>query len=115
MSVTNQQIGDKIMQATNSKPKFAPGVVLATPGASEAFNRNNQTPFEFLQRHLNGDWTDTDLGEEDRQANEQALVDGSRLLSAYRLADGTKMWCITEAVGENGHREATTFLLPQEY
>ncbi len=47
--------------------------------------------------------------------NDQALIDGSRLLSAYRLKDGTKLWCITEAVGENGSREATTFLLPEEY
>ena len=47
--------------------------------------------------------------------NDQALIDGSRLLSAYRLKDGTKIWCITEAVGENGRREATTFLLPEEY
>ena len=47
--------------------------------------------------------------------NDQALIDGSRLLSAYRLKDGTKLWCITEAVGENDRREATTFLLPEEY
>lgn len=102
------------MSETTTKPKFDCGVLLATPGASEAFNRNNQTPFEFLQRHIAKDWGDL-CDEEDRKANEQALVDGSRLLSAYRLADGTKMWCITEAVGENGHREATTFLLPEEY
>jgi hypothetical protein len=101
------------MQANNSTAKFNPGVILATPGASEAFERNGQLPFEFLQRHLNGDWGDLD--EEDRQTNNNALIDGSRLLSAYKLADGTKVWSITEAVGENGHREATTFLLPSEY
>jgi len=100
------------MQATTT-PKFNPGVILATPGASEAFEKNGQTPFEFLKRHIAGDWGD--LCDEDRQANDQALVDGSRLLSAYRLADGTKLWAITEAIGENGHRETTTFLLPEEY
>jgi hypothetical protein len=99
------------MQATT--PAFSIGTVLSTPGALEAFNRNGQTPFEFLQRHVAKDWGD--LCEEDRQVNDQALLDGSRLLSAYKLADGTKIWCITEAVGENGHREATTFLLPEEY
>jgi hypothetical protein len=98
---------------TSTKPKFNPGVILATPGASEAFQRNDQTPFEFLQKHLAGDWGD--LCQEDRRLNDQALVDGSRLLSAYKLEDGTKIWCITEAVGENGRREATTFLLPSEY
>jgi len=56
-----------------------------------------------------------DLDDEDKQANELALVDGSRLLSAYRLADATKIWLITEAVGENGRRESSTFLLPSEY
>lgn len=98
---------------TTVKPRFNCGVILATPGASEAFERNHQMPLEFLRRHLSGDWGD--LCEEDRQANDQALVDGSRLLSAYKLEDGTKIWAITEAVGENGRREATTFLLPSEY
>ena len=36
--------------------KFSPGVLLATPGASAAFEKNDQMPFEFLQRHLAGDW-----------------------------------------------------------
>jgi hypothetical protein len=98
---------------TTATPKFDCGVLLATPGASEAFEKNGQTPLEFLRRHISGDWGD--LCEEDRQANDQALVDGSRLLSAYKLTDGTKIWCITEAIGENGRREATTFLLPEEY
>jgi hypothetical protein len=98
---------------TTVKPKFSCGVILATPGASEAFQRNHQMPLEFLQRHLSGDWGD--LCDEDRQANDQALVDGSRLLSAYQLADGTKLWCITEACNENGRRESSMFLLPSEY
>jgi hypothetical protein len=99
------------MQATT--PAFGIGTVLSTPGALEAFNRNGQSPLELLRRHVAKDWGDLD--EEDRQANEQALIDGSRLLSAYHLKDKTKIWAITEAVGENGHREATTFLLPEEY
>lgn len=94
-------------------PKFSCGVLLSTPGALEAFQRNNQTPFEFLHRHVAGDYGE--LCQEDRQANEQALVDGSRLLSAYHLKDHTKIWVITEAVGENGRRESSTFLLPEEY
>jgi hypothetical protein len=101
------------MTGTTTKPKFETGVILATPGATEAFDKTGQTPFEFLKRHVSGDWGDLD--DEDRQLNDQALVNGSRLLSAYRLADGTKIWLITEAVGENGRRESSTFLLPQEY
>ena len=102
------------MQATNGKAKFDHGVLLATPGASEAFQRNDQMPFEFLKRHLAGDWGE-ELCQEDRMLNDQALIDGSRLLSAYKLKDGTKIWIITEAVGENGRREATTCLLPENY
>jgi hypothetical protein len=101
------------MMTITTTPKFNPGVILATPKASEAFQRNDQTPFEFLKRHLAGDWGE--LCQEDRLLNDQALMDGSRLLSAYRLTDQTRIWAITEAVGENGHREATTFLLPEEY
>jgi len=102
------------MQTTNGTTKFQPGVLLATPGATEAFEKNGQRPFEFLKRHIAGDWGE-ELCQEDRQANDQALIDGSRLLSAYKLRDGTKIWIITEACGENGQREATTCLLPEEY
>lgn len=78
------------MPETTIKPKFNCGVLLSTPTALEAFERNHQAPFFFLQKHFAGDWGD--LSEEDRQANEQALLDGSRLLSAYHLKDGTKIW-----------------------
>jgi hypothetical protein len=61
-----------------------------------------------LRRHLSGDWGDLDL--EDKAANDNALADGSRLLSAYHAADGTKFWIITEA-----DRSATTVLLPEDY
>ena len=99
------------MQAAT--PAFRIGTVLSTPGALDAFNRNGQSPLELLRRHVAKDWGD--LCAQDCQANELALVDGSRLLSAYRLKDGTKVWCITEAENEVGHREANTFLLPSEY
>jgi len=103
------------MTGITTTPKFNPGgVLLATPGASEAFQRNDQAPFEFLKRHVAGDWGE-ELCQEDRLLNDQALIDGSRLLSAYKLKDGTKIWIITEAVGENGRRESSTFLLPSEY
>ncbi len=66
-----------------------------------------------LGRHTECDWGD--LCEEDRRLNDKALVDGSRLLSAYLLDDGRKLWVITEAVGDDGQRAATTVLFPDEY
>jgi hypothetical protein len=74
---------------TNSQPKLLLGQIVATPGALEALQEFGQTPTEFLTRHAKGDWGV--VCEEDRQANEQALIDGSRLLSAYRTSNGEKL------------------------
>jgi hypothetical protein len=89
---------------------FPPGHLVATPGALDAFARNQAGPgpVQLLVRHLSGDWGD--LCAEDARANQHALRYGLRLLSAYPLADGTRVWVITEA-----DRSITTLLLPSEY
>ncbi len=94
-------------------PKFSLGQVLATPGALQALRDAGQSPAEFLSRHTNGDWGD--LGDEDKRLNDEALKDGSRILSAYKTTTGVKLWIITEAADDNGQRAATTILLPEEY
>jgi hypothetical protein len=88
--------------------RFCLGQVVSTPGALQALENNDQTPAEFIGRHLLGDWGD--LCEEDRQANEEAVECGLRLLSAYRLEDGARLWIFTAA-----DRSVTTLLLPAEY
>lgn len=98
---------------TTMMVKFHLGQVLATPGALEALDASGQTPADFLSRHIKGDWGD--LSEEDRRLNDEALTDGSRILSAYRTLTGVKVWIITEATDNDGHRSATTLLLPEEY
>ena len=96
------------------KPLFNPGKVCATPGALEALQQANQGVWVFLARHLAADWGEVDA--HDKATNDQALKDGSRLLSAYTLADGTtRIWLVTEAQDDNGHRAATTACLPEEY
>jgi hypothetical protein len=60
-----------------------------------------------------GDWGD--LCDEDRHANDAALTDGSRILSAYTTRKGERIWVITEATNEVGLRYCTTLLLPSEY
>jgi len=100
------------MISVNS-PKFQLGMSLITPAAQMAMEATGESPWTFFSRHLRGDWGQIDA--EDAELNNEALKDGSRLLSAYLLKDGTKIWIITEAVGENEKREATTILLPEEY
>jgi hypothetical protein len=79
----------------------------------KAIAEAGQSPEFFLGKHVAGDWGE--LGNEDKRANEQALVDGSRLLSAYRTLRNVRIWIITEAADDNGKRAATTILLPAEY
>lgn len=89
------------------QPKFTLGNVVATPGALRLLAKHQQLPHTFLKRHARGDWGE--VGEEDSAANERALLDGSRLLSAYPLGN-RRLWLITEA-----DRSVTTLLLPEEY
>lgn len=86
--------------------KFSPGMVVATPGVLAAIPQPEIQ--RALARHYSGDWGD--VCTDDAQANEQALADGTRILSAYHTSDGTKFWVITEA-----DRSSTCVLLPEEY
>jgi hypothetical protein len=88
--------------------RFSPGSIVATPGALAALQASGDDPIAYLVRHVAGDWGDVD--ENDRRENELSLVHGFRLLSAYSLNSGTKIWVITEA-----DRSVTTLLLPEEY
>lgn len=81
------------------------GMLVATPAAIDTFN--GQELHDCLLRHLNADWGD--LGPEDKASNDEALRNGGRLLSSYKL-NGKKMWIITEA-----DHSVTTILLPEEY
>jgi len=96
-----------------TKAKFHPGQIVATPGALEALQNAGQTSHEFLVRHLSGDWGGLD--DEDRSLNDAAVIDGSRILSAYTTCKGERLWVITEASDDHGRRLCTTILLPSEY
>lgn len=87
---------------------FTLGRLLATPGALEEMRQARQRPIEFLSRHIRGDWGD--LCQEDKDENERSVQEGFRILSAYTLKTGIRIWVITEA-----DRHATTILLPSEY
>ncbi len=91
-----------------SPARFPLGRVVATPGALGALEDAGDRPSVFLKRHATGDWGELD--EHDRHENELSVAHGFRLLSAYSLSDGTRIWIITEA-----DRSVTTLLLPSEY
>jgi hypothetical protein len=61
-----------------------------------------------LVSHMVGDWGE--VCEEDRRANDQALIEGGRLVAVYRSSTGIKFYAITEA-----DRSYTTVLLPEDY
>lgn len=82
------------------------GQVVATPAAFDILTQPDI--LAALRRHSSGDWGEVDA--DDKAANDAALQDGTRLLSAYESADGVKFWIITEA-----DRSSTTVLLPEDY
>lgn len=89
--------------------KFPLGQVVATPGViASAAASGDSLFFAYLARHQSGDWRD--LGAEDRYENEYALAHDLRILSAYKLSNGTRIWIISEA-----DRSSTCILLPDEY
>lgn len=92
---------------------FHIGQLVATPGALAVLAEHYTLPEDLLTRHASGDWGDLDA--EDIQRNNAALADGSRIFSAYILAEGVKVWVITEAQDDDGVRSHTTILLPSEY
>lgn len=88
--------------------RFPLGRTVATPGALAALTEAGQSPAEFMDRHVGGDWGEVD--EHDAQENEFSLENDLRLLSAYTLKTNVRIWIITEA-----DRSSTTILLPKEY
>lgn len=89
-------------------PKFLMGSIYITPGAIEALRSAYEAAEFYLLRHQVGDWGE--LCDEDKWLNNEALETGRRLLSAYDLSTGSRIWIITEA-----NREITTILTPEEY
>lgn len=85
---------------------FRLGRIVATPNALAKLQQPDI--LSALQRHQAGDWGDVDG--EDREANNRALAEDTRLLSVYHSATRVKFWLITEA-----DRSVTTILMPEDY
>ena len=107
---------------------FFPGQVVATPDSIALMQLHNFSAAALLNRHLQGDFGD--VHPDDLELNKSAIVDGSRILSVFRLTSPEKImatprskrhllptvWVISDAVeGDPRQREVTTFLTPENY
>jgi hypothetical protein len=86
--------------------EFPLGRVVLTSSVAEAVDR--VTLVTALRRHASGDWGD--VSDMDKLANDLALVDATRIVSAYKSPEGRVFWVYTEA-----DRSQTTLLFPEEY
>jgi len=88
---------------TQLTPLFPLGQLVVTANAAKRLTEAEiQTG---LQRHASGDWGD--LAEEDLASNEQDVMLGGRIFSAYGAGD-KRFWIISEP-------SVTTVLLPLDY
>ncbi|MCC6360651.1 MAG: hypothetical protein IT450_18075 [Phycisphaerales bacterium] len=95
-------------QAVLETPLFPLGNIQATPGAIRLMAESGVTVPELLARHAAGDWGD-ELDDEDKRANDNAIIECTRVLSRYRCGEGS-LYVITEH-----DRSYTTILQPCEY
>ena len=93
-------------RSCGAEPKFALGHTVITAAAAAVLPDHEVRA--ALARHVRGDWGA--LGAEDWASNDRALVEGTRLLSAYCSQGGIRFWIISE-----WDRSITTVLLPEDY
>jgi hypothetical protein len=97
---------EKTMESRSTT--FSLGRVVATPGALATLEEARESALGYLARHASRDWGE--IPPEDWEENEFSLKQELRILSAYTLRNGAKIWIITEA-----DRSITTILLPEDY
>ena len=85
-------------------PRFSLGRIVATP-AVIALGIDLS---KYVFRHHCGDWGDLDRA--DKLANEDALLQGYRILSVYEIPEGERLYVVTEA-----DRSSTCLMLAAEY
>jgi hypothetical protein len=88
-----------------SMMKFILGELVITTAALETLPPEEM--YRAIDRHVCGDWGDLD--DDDHAENELALRIGSRLVSVFHTATGTKFFVVTAA-----DRTTTTIQLPAD-
>lgn len=91
---------------------FELGKCVITPGALAHLREHDTEAVTFLVAHQYGNWGE--LGANDAKANDEAVLHGGRILSAYDWHK-VKLYVITDAIDDLGVRASTTILLAKEY
>ena len=94
------------MHQMDMKPILRLGQVVVTDNATAQLSLDDIV--SALRRHARGDWGE--VGAYDRRNPDRARLDGCRVLSVYRAANGTRFWIISEA-----DQNRTTVLLPEDH
>lgn len=95
--------------ASRLQPRFALGLIAATPSALDLLQQDEGLALLLLGRHASGDGGDIDS--HDAGLNAEAIrLGGRRVMSVYKLLGAGTIWLITEA-----DRSTTTFLTPSCY
>lgn len=89
--------------------KFLLGGIVMTSGVGVLIREHYFDPIPLLARHVTADWSELD--DELRDANKQAMIEGGRIVSVFSIVDSPveKVWLITEA-----DRSSTKIMLPDE-
>jgi hypothetical protein len=85
---------------------FTLGEIVITPEAQRLMTMLSINPASLLLRHVTGDWGDA--SDDQRRANEEAIREGGRILSAYGHGN-LRVYVITEV-----DRSATTIRTEHE-
>lgn len=94
------------------EPKFKVGRVGFTTLVTKEIERNKDLGLfieQCMARHQRGDWGD--ISEQDKKYNEEALLNGGRLISYYVGTD----YCRDILIATAADRLYTTVMFPQEY
>ena|SRR4028119_1144507 len=91
-----------------SPVRFQLGRIYVTPGAIDALEDAGESAQDFINRHARLE--KGELCDDDYKENLFSVDKFLRIFSAFKTANGIKIWLITEA-----DRSSTTILLPSEY
>ena len=95
-------------RTTPSPVRFQLGRIFLTPGAIDALEESGESARTFINRHARLE--QGELSDEDFRENLFSVSHQLRIFSAFKTAQGVKLWVISEA-----DRSSTTILLPSEY